>query len=96
MGASTTGFWAPGDAADALVGEEAEHLALFFAVDQVVLVLHGVELRPAVRLGHVLHLGVLRAAEAVDVGGVPEGDAEFERLSEERGRGWVVERPFLT
>jgi UDP-2,3-diacylglucosamine pyrophosphatase LpxH len=31
-----------------LVGEEAEHLSLLFAVDEAVLVLHGDELRPAV------------------------------------------------
>jgi hypothetical protein len=44
------------NAAPALVRQEAEHLALLFALQQVVLVLHGNELRPAVQLGSVLHL----------------------------------------
>src|SRR3954453_416280 len=47
---------APRDRADALVGEQAEHLALLFAGEQAVPVLHGDELGPAVALGGVLHL----------------------------------------
>jgi len=37
----------------------------------------------------------LRRSEAVDVGGVPEGDAELERLPEERRRALMVKRPGL-
>jgi hypothetical protein len=36
---------------------------------------------------------LLRGSGAVDVGGVPEGDAEIERLSEDRLRCLLVERP---
>jgi hypothetical protein len=35
---------------------------------------------------------LLRGAGAVDVGGVPEGDAEIERLAEDRLRGVLVQR----
>src|SRR3954467_6479103 len=48
--------WTPGKAADRLIGEQSEHLALFLALHQVVQVLHGYELGPAVQLGDVLHL----------------------------------------
>ena len=50
---------APGNAAHALVQAERDHLALFLAVDEVVVVLHGDELRPAVQLCRVLRLGEL-------------------------------------
>jgi hypothetical protein len=36
---------------------------------------------------------LLGGAGAVDVGGVPEGDAEFDRLLEERAGGVLVEDP---
>jgi hypothetical protein len=39
-----------------LIGEEAEHLALFLALHQVVLVLHGDEPGPPMEVGHILHL----------------------------------------
>src|SRR4051812_18730413 len=41
----TPGQRAPGDAADALVCEQGEHLALLLAVEHAVLVLHGYEAR---------------------------------------------------
>ena len=50
---------APGDHPHALVSAQRQHLALFLAVEQVVVVLHGDEARPAVALGDVLGLGEL-------------------------------------
>ena len=50
---------APGNAPHALVEAERDHLALLLAVDEVVVVLHGDEIRPAVRLCRVLRLGEL-------------------------------------
>src|SRR5690606_522516 len=50
---------APGDDADALIETERVHLALFLTVDEVVMVLHGDEARPAVEIGGVLRLGEL-------------------------------------
>ncbi|HVN93040.1 MAG TPA: hypothetical protein VMT38_05065 [Terracidiphilus sp.] len=48
--------WTPREHADALIDAEAGHLALFFAIEQVVVVLHGDEARPAVQVGHVERL----------------------------------------
>lgn len=44
----------PRDAADAGVAAVGEHFALFSAVEQVVVVLHGDEFVPAVLIGDVL------------------------------------------
>ncbi len=50
---------APRNASYALIGKQPEHLALLLALHQVVQILHGHELGPAVQLGDVLHLGEL-------------------------------------
>ena len=72
-GEEAAGQRAPGDDAHALRPALRDHLALFFAVDQVVVVLHRNELRPAVRFGHVLGLRELP--------GVHAGCADVERLA---------------
>ena len=46
-GEEAAGQRAPGDDADALVAAEREHLALFLAIDEVVVVLHRDEAGPA-------------------------------------------------
>ena len=58
-GKPSLGERAPGNAANSLIGKEAEHFALFLTLHQVVLVLHADELRPAMKLGRLLHLGEL-------------------------------------
>ena len=50
---------APGDHADPLGGAQAHHLSLFLAVEQVVVVLHRDESRPAVQVGQVQRLAEL-------------------------------------
>src|SRR5215218_1778832 len=55
---------APGDASDALVEAEREHLPLLLAVDQVVVVLHRGEPGPPTRRGGVLGLGELPGVHA--------------------------------
>ena len=55
---------APRNAPHPLVEAERNHLALLLAVDQVVVVLHGDEPGPAVRLGGVLRLGELPGEHA--------------------------------
>ena len=71
-GQAAAGQRAPGDDADAFGQAEAHHLALFFAVEQVVVVLHGDEARPAVQVGEVERLGELpgvhgRGADVADL-----------------------------
>ena len=58
-GEAAAGEGAPGDDADAFGFAEAHHLALFFAVEEVVVVLHGDEAGPAVEVGDVEGLGKL-------------------------------------
>jgi len=58
-----------------LVGEQAEHLALFLALHQVVLILHGDEPCPPVQVGRILHLGELpsphrRGADVASLAGL--------------------------
>ncbi len=48
-----------GISANALVDAAGDHLAFFFAIDQVVVILHRDEARPAVQVGGVLGLGEL-------------------------------------
>ena len=76
-GQAALGKRAVRDAADSLVGEQAEHLALFLALHQVVLVLHGDEPGPAVQVGDVLHLGELpgphrRGADVAGLAGLDD------------------------
>ncbi len=52
-GQKAAGERAPGNHADAFVPAEREHLALFLAVDEVVVILHGDEPRPAVQVGEI-------------------------------------------
>lgn len=69
-----TGNRRPGDAADACIGAVRDHLSFFFAVDEVVVVLHGDELVPVVLVGDVLeglefpgcHLGLKGMREYID------------------------------
>lgn len=49
----------PGDDAEALVNTEGDHLTLFFAVGEVVMILHGDEFRAAGFVGGVLEFGQL-------------------------------------
>lgn len=49
----------PRDQAHTGLVTEGDHLSLFLSVTQTVVVLHGNELRPAMNLGGVLHLGEL-------------------------------------
>jgi hypothetical protein len=58
-GEAAAGEGAPGDDADLLVLAEGHHLALFLAVEEVVVVLHGDEARPAVGVGEVEGFGEL-------------------------------------
>ena len=58
-GEFAAGEWAPGDDADAFGFAEAHHLALFFAVEEVVVVLHRDEARPVVEVCDVEGLGEL-------------------------------------
>ncbi len=58
-GEAAAGEGAPGDDADAFGFAEAHHLALFFAVEEVVVVLHGDEAGPAVEVGDIECLGEL-------------------------------------
>src|SRR6202000_1170975 len=58
-GEAAASEWAPGDDSDALVNTEAGHLALFFAIEQVVVVLHGDEAGPVAEIGEVERLGEL-------------------------------------
>ncbi len=58
-GESSAGQRAPGDDADAFGFAEAKHLPLFFAVEEVVVVLHGDEAGPAVEVGNVEGFGEL-------------------------------------
>ena len=73
---------APWDQADALVETERDHLALFLAVDEVVVVLHGHEARPAVLLGDLLGLGELPRVHRrrADVAGLAGAHDVIERL----------------
>lgn len=73
---------APRDDTDAGVLAERVHLALLLALEQVVLVLHAHEGRPAVQLGDVLHLGELPCPHArrADVPGLPGLDDVVQRL----------------
>ena len=72
-GEHAAGEGAPGEAADLLVEAEGDHLALFFAVDEVVVVLHGDEAGEVVGLLEVEHL--------VELPGVHAGGAEVEGLA---------------
>ena len=63
---SAAGQRAPRDHADALVEAQRDHLPLLLAVEQVVVVLHGDEPRPAVPVGDVLRLGELPGEHAAD------------------------------
>jgi hypothetical protein len=60
----TAGEGTPRDATDALIGEQTEHLAFLFTVDQAVLVLHGDEACPPAELGRVLQFGELPGPHA--------------------------------
>ncbi len=73
---------APWDAPDPLVEAERDHLALFLAVDQVVVVLHGHEFRPALDLGRVLCLSELprKHAAGSDVASLAGADDVVQRL----------------
>jgi hypothetical protein len=75
------------------VGEQAEHLALLLPRQQVVLILHGHEGRPAVAVGRVLHGGELPGphrggAEVADLAGLDEVVQGFHGLLD---RGLRVE-----
>ena len=50
---------APRDDANALVGAQGQHLTFLFTVQQVVVVLHADETRPAIGVGHMLGGGEL-------------------------------------
>ena len=50
---------APGNDADAFGLAKRNHLALFFAIEQVVMILHGNKTRPAVQVGEIERLGEL-------------------------------------
>ena len=63
----------PGNHADAFLAAQRHHLALFFAIDQVVVILHADEARQAVRVGGGEHLGELPGEHA--------GGADVERLA---------------
>src|SRR5688572_972833 len=49
----TTRHWAPGDESDTLLLAQRDHLAFLFTIDEVVMVLHRDELRPAVGFRNV-------------------------------------------
>jgi acyl-CoA thioesterase len=76
-GEEAAGERRPGDDADAGLQAQRQHLALFFAVQQVVLRLHGDEALAAGALGGVLHgkeapRGHGRGAEVADLAGADE------------------------
>ena len=78
--------------ADAFGLAEADHLALFFAIEQVVVVLHGDEARPAVEVGEIERLGELpgvhgRGADVADLAGLHHIVERFEGFFD---RGFVV------
>ena len=58
-GKTAAGQRAPGNDGDAFGLAEADHLALFFAIEKVVVVLHGDESGPAVEAGEIEGLGEL-------------------------------------
>lgn len=76
-GQGAAGHGRPGDQADARVVAVGDHLVLLLAVDQVVVVLHGDELVPAVALGDVLELLELprrhaRGPDVADLAGLDD------------------------
>ncbi len=75
-GQHAAGQRAPRDHADALVDALRDHLPLFLAVEQVVVVLHGHERGPAVPVRRVLRLGELPGVHAArpDVAGLARLD----------------------
>src|SRR5215468_10433421 len=72
-GQPASGEWAPRYDAHAEVLAQRNHLPLFFTVEQVVMVLHGDELRQPMQSGRVLGLGELP--------GVHRGGAEVSGLA---------------
>ena len=88
-GEAAAGQRAPGNDADAFGLAEAHHLALFFAIEQVVVVLHGDEARPAVQVGEIERLGELpgvhgRRADVAHLAGLDHVVQRFERLFDGR------------
>ena len=65
--------WAPGNAADLLVEAERDHLAFFFTVDEIVVVLHGDKAREVV--------GLLKVEHLLELPRVHAGGAKVERLA---------------
>ncbi len=63
-GQKASGQRAPGDQRDAQIPAKWNHLAFFFPIDQVVMVLHRYEPSPPVRLGNVLRFGKLPGPHA--------------------------------
>ena len=84
---------APRNHADALLAAERHHLALFLAVDQVVVVLHRDEPRPAVRVRRGEHLHELprEHARRADVARLARLDDVVERFEGFLDRRVVVE-----
>ena len=83
---------APRDHADALVLAERQHLALFLAIEQVDVVLHRREARPAVPVGHVQRLRELprehrRRADVQGLAGANDVVERLERLLDRHRAG---------
>ena len=92
-GQEPAGQRAPGDDADALGAAQREHLALFLAIDEVVVVLHRDEPRPAPALGHLEHLRELpgKHARRADVARLAGPHDVVQRLEGLLDRGVRIE-----
>ena len=91
-GEAAAGEGAPGDDADAFGFAEGHHLALFFAVEKVVVILHGDEFGPAVGGGEVEGFGELPGEHGggADVAGFSCFDNVVERFEGFFDGGLVV------
>ena len=90
-GEITAGERAPRNQRNTLVYAQRIHLALFFSVDQVVVVLHGDKPMPAILFGRIERLGELpgghaAGSEVAHLAGADEAIQRFERFFNRRGK----------